>query len=169
MRSETAQFRFRTAWSVAQPCDVVWKTLDSPTSWPRWWPGCLIVEQLASATTPRSGRCFRFHWRGPLPYRLVMDACITEVEPAQRMVATVSGVLAGTAEWTLWREADRTQVGFEFAVSGSQPWMARLAPLARPLFRWNHERLMARGETGLRQWLSERQGVAASRLQAGTG
>lgn len=169
MSCETAHFRFRTVWSLPQPGEVVWRALETPTSWPRWWPGCLIVEPLAPAPPQRPGRCFRFHWRGALPYRLVMDVRIDESEPAQRMTGQVDGVLAGTAEWTLWREADETRVGFDFSVSGRQPWMAHMASLARPLFRWNHEGLMARGEAGLRRWLSQpQQGVRAGRLQTGT-
>lgn len=169
MSGVNPQYRFRTVWSLTQPASAVWAALDSPTTWPRWWPGCLVAEPLTENQQPPVGRRYRFHWSGALPYTLVMDVTLVALEPCRRMAGRVEGLMVGTAEWTLWREAGETKLAFELAVSARQTWAAYLAPLARPVFRWNHEHLMARGEAGLEQWLSQRQRLRSGRLQAGTG
>ena len=169
MNTTRVDYRFRTVWSLAQPLDEVWAALDNPTAWPRWWPGCLIVEPLTRESVRRPGCCYRFHWRGALPYRLVIRICITAVEHGRRMTGQVDGPLVGHADWTLWSEAQHTKVAFEFAVSGRAPWTRHIAPLARPLFRWNHEALMARGEAGLQRWLNARHHAKQRSLRTGFG
>lgn len=105
-----------------------------------------------------------------MPYRLVLNTCVTESDYGKRMFGTVEGPVVGTADWTLWRgDGGVTCVAFDFAVSGRQPWTRYLAPLSRPVFRWNHERLMARGEDGLRRWLSGRRHSRTGRLHTGFG
>ena len=42
-----------------------------------------------------------------------------------------------------------TAVVFEWRVRTTRWWMNLLAPLARPAFRWNHDRLMRAGGRGL--------------------
>ena len=169
MNTNRVDYRFRTVWSLAQHLEAVWTALDNPSAWPRWWPGCMIVEPLTRESVQRPGCCYRFHWQGALPYRLVIRICITAVEHRRRMIGRVDGPLVGTAEWTLWTEARHTKVGFDFAVSGHAAWTRRVAPFARPLFRWNHEALMARGESGLREWLNERHHAKHHGLSTGLG
>ena len=38
---------------------------------------------------------------------------------------------------------------FEWRVRTTRRWMNVLAPIARPVFRWNHDRLMRAGGRGL--------------------
>ena len=38
---------------------------------------------------------------------------------------------------------------YEWNVSTGKPWMKAMAPLARPLFAWNHDRVMRWGGEGL--------------------
>lgn len=61
----------------------------------------------------------------------------------------MAGEVVGTAIWSLERDEDVTVVEFDLAVDGARPWMRRFAPLARPLVRWNHQRLMEQGRLGL--------------------
>ncbi len=168
MAERDSHYRFRSTWTLDEPLGAVWAALASPTTWPRWWPGCVIVESLSGQTTPCVGNCYRFYWRGALPYCLVICICITHLDAPKRMGGDVEGPIEGRAEWRLWEDRDRTKVSFEFSVSGSKPWMRYVAPAARPLFRWNHARLMASGERGLRQWLAEH-GATRRNLDAGLG
>lgn len=169
MEDRQPQFRFQTLWSLDASIDQVWCALTSPAEWPRWWPGCLIVEPLDTEARHGLGTRYRFYWEGSLPYRLVIEMRITALEAQRLMVGCVDGPLAGSAQWTLWEEANATRVAFELAVSGRKPWMRYVAPAARPLFRWNHERLMADGERGLRPWLDSQRRAKSRALQAGFG
>ena len=46
-----------------------------------------------------------------------------------------------------------TAVVYEWNVSTTKPWMNLLAPIARPLFAWNHDWVMRNGGEGLAQLL----------------
>ena len=42
-----------------------------------------------------------------------------------------------------------TAVLYEWNVATSRAWMNLLAPVARPVFEWNHDWVMARGGEGI--------------------
>ena len=46
-------------------------------------------------------------------------------------------------------ERDGTAAVYEWNVRTARPWMNRLAPVARPLFAWNHDVVMRQGAEGL--------------------
>jgi hypothetical protein len=46
-------------------------------------------------------------------------------------------------------EAGVTTVRYKWRVETTRWWMNLLAPIARPVFRWNHDRLMRNGSMGL--------------------
>jgi len=50
-------------------------------------------------------------------------------------------------------EGDVTVVRFDWKVDTTESWMNILAPVARPLFRWNHGTIMEWGGQGLGQRL----------------
>jgi hypothetical protein len=65
------------------------------------------------------------------------------------MDGSATGELAGTGSWRLYEDDGSTAVLFEWRVQTTRRWMNLLAPFARPLFRWNHDRLMRAGGRGL--------------------
>jgi hypothetical protein len=46
-----------------------------------------------------------------------------------------------------------TTVLYDWDVHTTRPWMNLLAPLARPVFAWNHDWVMKRGGKGLARLL----------------
>jgi hypothetical protein len=82
-------------------------------------------------------------------YRLEFDMRITDVDRPYRMDGVAEGELAGTGSWRLYDDGGATAVLFEWRVRTTRWWMNALAPLARPIFRWNHDRLMRAGGRGL--------------------
>ncbi len=66
------------------------------------------------------------------------------------------GELAGIGRWRLFEqdgEVPVTAVVYEWNVSTTKPWMNLLAPIARPLFEWNHDWVMRNGGAGLAKLL----------------
>ena len=49
-----------------------------------------------------------------------------------------------------------TTVTYEWNVRTTKPWMNVAAPLARPIFRWNHNVVMHQGGEGLAALLGAR-------------
>ena len=65
------------------------------------------------------------------------------------MAGTASGELQGTGRWRLFEQDGVTAVLYEWNVSTTKPWMNLLAPVARPVFAWNHDVVMGWGGQGL--------------------
>jgi hypothetical protein len=70
-----------------------------------------------------------------------------------RLGGVASGELAGTGRWRLYEEAGTTAVLYEWDVRTTRAWMNLLAPLARPIFAWNHNWVMGNGGEGLARLL----------------
>ncbi len=146
-----ADYEFTTEWKIAAPREAVWQIIRDPSQWTRWWPGLQAVSAVSESRD--TGSVWRFLWRGALPYRLSIDVRLARIEPPARLEATVSGGLEGIGCWQLFQQAEITLVRFEWHVSGPRPWMRHIAPIARPLFRWNHMGLMDAGYRGLIEYL----------------
>ena len=101
------------------------------------------------------GQVDRHVWRSVLPYTLGFDARVTRVEPLRSIEARISGDLEGTGAWRLFA-GEGTAVVFDWRVRVTRAWMSRLGPIARPVFVWNHDRVMAEGGVGLARELGVR-------------
>ncbi len=154
MRNST--YAFVTRWSFEAPIDAVWNEIHHPLDWPKWWKGVLSVEQLAPGDADGLHSRYRFAMRSRLPYALRFDTEMTRVERPHVMQATSSGELVGTGLWTLTRSATGTDVRYDWNVEATKAWMRTFAPVARPIFAWNHDVIMRWGFEGLRRRLTRR-------------
>jgi uncharacterized protein YndB with AHSA1/START domain len=158
------QFHLTTHWSIPAPPAAVWYALLSPEEWPTWWRAVKHVETLAAGDTGGIGAVRRFIWRTALPYTLTFDMRVTRLEPMTLIEGRAEGELTGFGRWTLAPEGARraeehdasehTSVHYEWTVEVTQPWMRALAPLARPVFAWNHGVVMRWGLEGLTRKLA---------------
>ncbi len=64
------------------------------------------------------------------------------------------GELEGTGCWTFDEADGITIVRYDWRVATTKAWMNLLAPLARPLFAWNRDVVMAWGQAGLLRLLA---------------
>lgn len=144
-----ARYRFVTAWCLAAAREDVFDVLHESERWPEWWRGLERVVKLEQGDADGRGSLGRYTWRSLIPYRLEFDMRITHVDRPHRMEGSAVGELAGTGSWRLYEEEGATAVLFEWRVQTTRPWMNALAPLARPVFRWNHDWIMRQGGRGL--------------------
>lgn len=136
-----AAYSFMTRWTVQAPLEKVWEAIYHSDRWPSWWKGVEKVEQIGSVR--------RFTWKSRLPYRLTFDMKVTRVEPMRLIESEAEGELSGTGRWTFEAAGGATLVRYDWNVRTTKPWMNLLAPIARPLFRWNHDVIMGWGLKGL--------------------
>ena len=144
-----ADYAFLTAWRVAAGRDVVFEAIHASEQWPQWWDGVERVVKLEEGDAEGRGSLGHYRWRSAMRYRLDFEMRITRVERPARMDGEANGELSGTGRWRLYEEDGETAVLFEWQVRTARWWMNALAPIARPVFRWNHDRLMRAGGRGL--------------------
>jgi hypothetical protein len=145
-----AEYSFLTAWLVEAPIERVWDELFDVADWPRWWKGVTEARELEPGDSDGVGTVFTISWRSLLPYDLTFVTTVTRVEKPALMEGRAMGELTGTGRWRLFHHGDVTAVTYEWDVHTTKAWMNALAPLARPIFEFNHDYVMRRGAAGLR-------------------
>ncbi len=146
-------FHLITEWRLDAPIDAVWQVLTEVEDWPGWWPAVLRVDGLKPGNDNGVGSLRRMTWRTALPYSLSFDMTTTHVEPKTLIEGQASGELDGIGRWTLAKESGGTYVRYDWIVAVSKPWMRFLAPILRPVFAWNHEKVMGWGLAGIKRKL----------------
>jgi len=147
-----AEYRFLTTWCLDAPIERVFTALDDAARWPSWWRGVRRAELLQEGDADGVGRLWAFTWRSRLPYDLSFESRTTRREPPYLLEGSADGELVGTGRWRLY-EGRGTAAVYEWDVRTSRAWMNRLAPVARPLFEWNHDVVMRQGAEGLARLL----------------
>ena len=155
-----AHYEFVTTWCLDAPIERVWDVLYDSEHWPEWWRGVERVELREPGGPDRVGELSRFTWRSRLPYELEFDMRTTRVERPFLMEGSADGELAGEGRWRLFEGGGLTAVTYEWNVRTTARWMNLLAPLARPVFAWNHDVVMRQGGEGLARRLGARLVVA---------
>jgi len=142
-------YRFLTLWRLDVPVGPVWDAVYDTNAWPSWWPGVRRVQELVPRGPDGVGGISRFTFRSVLPYDVVFDVRSVRVERHRLLEGISFGELAGTGRWRFFREDGATAVVYEWDVETTRRWMNALAPVARPAFAWNHDRIMRAGGEGL--------------------
>lgn len=148
-------YHLTTSWRLDAPLEAVWEAITHPECWPDWWRGAECVVRLEEGDDNGVGACQRYTWKGLLPYRLTFVSRVTRVVPRELLEGRVEGELEGVGRWHFEHRDGQTVVRYEWQVRTTPRWMNVLAPLARPLFRWNHDALMRAGGIGLARRLRD--------------
>lgn len=148
-----ADYSFLTTWLLDSPREPVWEVIYAQERWPEWWRGVEEVEELESGDEIGIGSVARMVWKSLLPYRVEFEVTIGRVERPHLMEADAVGELTGVGRWRLYEHQGVTAALYEWNVATTKPWMNLLAPVARPVFEWNHDWVMARGGEGISRLL----------------
>ncbi|TMK70075.1 MAG: polyketide cyclase [Actinobacteria bacterium] len=140
------EYSFLTTWCLEASRERVWDAIWDSERWPEWWRGVTAAENLKDGDESGVGQVSRYTWRSKLPYDL--DFYLLEGE--------ATGELAGVGRWLLFAEDGVSPVAavvYEWEVHTTKPWMNAIAPLAAPVFAWNHDWVMRNGGEGLARLL----------------
>jgi hypothetical protein len=150
----SADFHLVTDWTLAAPRAAVWNELAKPEDWPTWWRAVERVELLEPGDADGVGALRRMTWRTALPYSLSFDMRTVRVRPMTLIEGHAEGELTGVGRWTVADDGARTRVRYDWRVEVTQPWMRFVAPVARPVFAWNHGVVMGWGRDGISRRLA---------------
>lgn len=148
-----ADYRFVTTWCLQAPVERVFDAIHDAARWPEWWKGVKRAELLEPGGEDGVGRVWHYVWRSRLPYELGFDSRVTRAQRPWLLEGDASGELNGVGRWRFYEGNGATAAVYEWNVSTSRPWMNRLAPVARPVFAWNHDVIMRQGAEGLAKLL----------------
>jgi hypothetical protein len=144
-----AAYSFLTTWCVTAPIGPVWDLISASERYPEWWKGVRSVVELEPGGEHGLGALWRVQWRSRLPYSLAFDMRVTRAEPPHLLEGHAIGELEGVGICRLYEGAAGTAIVYSWDVSMTRRWMNRLAPIARPVFAWNHDYVMRQGAHGL--------------------
>ena len=149
------EYRFLTTWLLECERERVWEAIYESEAWPTWWRGVKVAEKLAEGDERGIGQRGRYVWRSKIPYAVTFDIRTTRVEPPVLLEGQATGGLEGVGRWRLFEDgrgaggSPITAVLYEWNVHTTKRWMNVVAPLARPVFEWNHDWVMRNGGSGL--------------------
>ena len=146
-------YKFVTIWRVKAPIESVWNEIYHSGEWPTWWKGVESVVEVRKGDERGVGSVRRYTWKSKLPYRLSFDMETIRVEAPTLLEGIASGELQGRGLWQLSTDGSETIVRYDWSVETTKQWMNLVAPIARPLFEWNHNVVMNWGAAGLEKRL----------------
>jgi len=144
-----ADYSLLTTWLLDCPRERVWDTLYDQARWPEWWRGVESAEEVRRGDDGEIGTVARMVWRSLLPYRVEFEVTMTRIERPHLFEGDAVGDLTGVGRWRLYEQDGVTAALYEWDVRTAKVWMNLAAPLARPVFEWNHDWVMARGGEGI--------------------
>jgi uncharacterized protein YndB with AHSA1/START domain len=152
-------YEIESRWRVAGAIDDVYGVLTDAESLPRWWPEAYAsVTVVAEGAADGVGRVTAITTRGLLPYDVRWRVEVLETRRPELIRIAASGDVIGRGEWRLSQAGDNVDLAYLWQVRVGKPWMQRLEFLLKPVFVWNHNWVMRRGERGLRAELARRAG-----------
>jgi len=151
-----AQFQLLSHWHVAAPVEAVWEALKATGEWPRWWRYVKSVQELHAGDADGLGAVRHIAWSSRLPYGVAFDVEVVELQRPRLMRGVARGQLQGVGLWELDPDGATTRVRYTWCVDLTRRWMRLVAPLAAPVFRWNHNGVMRAGAQGLARHLGVR-------------
>jgi uncharacterized protein YndB with AHSA1/START domain len=157
-----ADYRFLTTWVVDAPIERVWDAIYAIELWPNWWRGVERVTELVHGDGDGVGTIYEHTWRSKIPYAVQFTVTVVRVDRPNVIEARAEGGLEGTGTFRLFEAPLGTAVTYDWAVRTTKAWMNAIAPLARPVFAWNHHAVMKNGGVGLARRLNTRLVVQAS-------
>lgn len=144
-----ADYTFSTIWRVEASISEVWDILCHPDQWPQWWRSLEQIVELKKGDIQGIGALHRYTWKGVLPYRITFDIHVLKILPFCLLEGAASGAVEGRGVWSIYDNGVDTIVRYDWNIRTNTRWMNYMAPLAAPIFRWNHDMVMREGAKGL--------------------
>jgi uncharacterized protein YndB with AHSA1/START domain len=131
-------------WDFPVGREQLWDVVTAVEQYPRWWPWLRRFD-------PGDGFECSSRWSGivvpPLPYVVRFRVQLEEVEPGDRVRATVGGDVKGWAELSLHDGADgASSARLRSDLAPTNPVLRQFAMVARPMVRWGHEWVLDQGQ-----------------------
>ncbi len=146
-------YHFVSKWTFKAPLPAVWDAIFDSDQWPEWWKYVEKVTTVEKGDAQEIGTVKIFEWSTKFFYTIHFHSRLIENEYGKRLKGEAWGELEGTGLWTFEEHDGLTTATYHWDVSTTKPWMNFMAPILKPLFKFNHDIVMKDGEVGLRKRL----------------
>jgi uncharacterized protein YndB with AHSA1/START domain len=159
--SNSDTYHMRHRWLIKGPIDDVFDLLSHPVDFPTWWAPCFRSAKSEDRAVTVGAKT-HLRVRSRLPYELVWDVTLVEVEPPNLLVTEtvvrLSGhfPLRGHVRFALDQVANGVEVLNEQAFVAERHLPRPLRALAQRAFTWNHAWAMKIGGRGLQKAVDSR-------------
>ena len=139
-----ARYHFFSSYHLSTSREAVWEALQDVESWPSWWRWLKQIETVKDPTSDDGvGASYRNRMSSPLGVGFTYTTTITAVERPRRIDLVSAGDLQGRGQWNLLdAPGGGTVLTYTWLAETTKWWMNLVAPVGRPAFVWNHDRLM---------------------------
>jgi len=144
-----SEYNFTTQWYFNHPVEKVWEEIRLMNHWPEWWKYVRRVEKIKNGSADEIGSVRRIQWSTALPYSITFDSELTSLEHHKRMEGRAFGDLTGIGIWNFVPNGHGTHVRYDWKVSITKKWMNIFEPILKPIYKWNHDKVMKAGYEGL--------------------
>ncbi len=143
-------YHFITNWRFETSAERLYDLLSRPQDYARWMTSLkILVEPVAAGNAEGVGRIDRFTIKGYLPYSLCWELRCIEARRPFTFTSLAAGDLEGRGTWIFTPRPKETDVLFDWKIKLRKPILRPISFFLRPLFKWNHDWVMARWKEDL--------------------
>ena len=148
---------FISHWRVQSTKQEVCDVLDDAAALARWWPSVYLdVKVLDQGGEKGVGKIVELFTKGWLPYSLRWKFKVTASNAPDGYTIEAFGDFAGKGIWTFEQDGDFVNIVYDWRISAEKGMLKNLSFLMKPLFSWNHQWAMKKGEESLKLELLRR-------------
>jgi uncharacterized protein YndB with AHSA1/START domain len=146
-----ARYHFLSEFTMTSSRDAIWPALMASEDWPSWWRWLKHIDVVRAATSEDGvGAVYRNRISSPTGYAFTFESETAEVDRLSRIDLILTGEIDGRVRYLLSDDpSGGTHISYAQLVETPKWWMNLLAPIARPGFTWNHDKLMTDFGRGL--------------------
>lgn len=154
----TNDYHFMTHWRVKgtkqQVCDI----LDDAEALAHWWPSVYLDVKVKEQGNDKGvGKIVELYTKGWLPYTLQWKFVVTQSNAPDGYTIEALGDFAGTGIWTFVQDNDHVNITYDWRIKAEKGLLKHFSFMMKPLFSWNHQWAMKKGEESLKLELLRRE------------
>jgi uncharacterized protein YndB with AHSA1/START domain len=146
------KYFFKTVWHFDAPPEKVWELIKDARSMPEWWPGVKRFEILSKERELQPSCLIQASVKG-LTGDLNFELEVSKAVPCHEIVMLSRGDLMGQGVWTLTPDNGKTISTYIWEVTTTGKLMNAIGSVCKPVFIWNHNRVMTAGFKALKKRL----------------
>jgi hypothetical protein len=134
-------FDYDRRFEFAVSPETFWATVSRTERYPNWWSWLREFE----SDGLRDGSDSRCVIQAPLPYALRVAIHVNRAEAPELIETRVTGDLEGPARLEIAPTPSGCTARLVWSLELREPWLRRIARVARPVLAWAHDRVISSG------------------------